>query len=121
PEMAVAFLSVAACAVCAPINPAYAAEELERYFADLHPHALITQAGSDSPARRAALSRDVQILELSSASHAAAGLFTLAGDKRRAAPQEPIEGGDTAPLLPTSGTTSRPQIVPLPTPNIPAT
>src|SRR5262249_24390707 len=113
PEMAVAFLSVAACAVCARINPAYAAEELERYFADLHPHALSTQSGTDSPARRAALSRDVQILELSSASHAAAGLFTLAGDKRRAAPKEPIEAGDTALLLPTSGTTSRPKIVPL--------
>src|SRR5262249_29804301 len=33
--------------------------------------------------------------------------------KRRAAPKEPIEAGDTALLLPTSGTTSRPKIVPL--------
>src|SRR5215211_6094151 len=57
PEMALAYVTVAASAVCAPLNPAYAAEELERYFADLHPSALITQAGNDSPARRAALSR----------------------------------------------------------------
>ena len=45
-EMALAFLTVAASAVCAPMNPAYGAEELERYFADLRPRALITQAGS---------------------------------------------------------------------------
>jgi acyl-CoA synthetase (AMP-forming)/AMP-acid ligase II len=55
PEMAVAFLTIAACAVCVPINPAYGAEELDRYFADLRPRALITQAGIDSPARRVAL------------------------------------------------------------------
>src|SRR5215468_11597017 len=37
PEMAVAFLAVAANAVCAPINPAYGTEELDRYFAALRP------------------------------------------------------------------------------------
>ena len=57
PEMAVAVLAVAGSAACAPMNPAYGAEELDRYFADLRPRALITQAGIDSPARRAALSR----------------------------------------------------------------
>src|SRR6266852_5130245 len=45
PEMAVAVLSVAASAACAPINPAYEAEELDRYFADLRLRALITQSG----------------------------------------------------------------------------
>ena len=44
PELAVAILTVEACAVCAPLNPAYGAEELDRYFADLRPRALITQA-----------------------------------------------------------------------------
>ena len=67
PEMAVAILTVAASAVCAPMNPAYGAEELERYFADLRPRALITQAGIDSPARRVALSRGVRVIELSTA------------------------------------------------------
>jgi len=42
PEMAVAVLTVAASAVCAPMNPAYQAEELDRYFPDLRPRALIT-------------------------------------------------------------------------------
>ena len=51
PEMAVAILTVAASAACAPLNPAYGADELDGYFADLHPRALITLAGIDSPAR----------------------------------------------------------------------
>ena len=32
PEMAVTILTVAASATCAPMNPAYGAEELDRYF-----------------------------------------------------------------------------------------
>jgi non-ribosomal peptide synthetase component F len=45
------WLTVAASAACAPLNPAYGADELDRYFADLHPRALITQAGFNSSAR----------------------------------------------------------------------
>ena len=82
PEMAVAILAVAASAACAPMNPAYGTEELDRYFADLRPRALITQAGIDSPARRAALSRGVRVIELSTAPDAAAGVFTLHGRPR---------------------------------------
>src|SRR5262249_20816669 len=62
PEMAVAVLTVAASAICAPINPAYGAEELDRYFADLQPHALLTVAGLDSPARRVALSHGIRVV-----------------------------------------------------------
>ena len=85
PEMAVAILTVAASATCAPMNPAYGAEELDRYFADLRPRALITQAGIDSPARRVALSRGIRVIELSTASDAEAGLFTLTGDQGQCA------------------------------------
>jgi acyl-CoA synthetase (AMP-forming)/AMP-acid ligase II len=112
PELAVAILTVAASAVCAPLNPAFGVEELGRYFADLHPRALITQAGIDSPARRAALSRGILVIELSTAFDAEAGLFTLTGDQESAPSDEPVSPGDTAVLLPTSGTTSRSKIVP---------
>ena len=81
PEMAVTILTVAASATCAPMNPAYGAEELDRYFADLRPRALITSAGIDLPASRVALSRGIRVLELSTAPDAEAGLFTLAGDQ----------------------------------------
>src|SRR5215472_7263772 len=109
PELPVAILSVAASAVCAPINPAFGIEELERYFADLQPRAMITPAGVDSPARRAAGSCGVRVIELSAA--AEAGFFTLAGEPGSVPSDEPAGPGDTALLLPTSGTTSRPKIV----------
>jgi amino acid adenylation domain-containing protein len=112
PELAVAILTVAACAVCAPLNPAFGIEELERYFADLQLRAVITQAGIDSPARRVALSRGVLVIELTTAFDAEAGLFTLTGERRSAQSDEPVSASDTALLLPTSGTTSRPKIVP---------
>src|SRR6266446_662258 len=73
PELAVVILAVAASAVCVPMNPAYGAEELDRYYSDLRPDALIIAAGSDSPARRVALSRGVRVVELSAAFEAEAG------------------------------------------------
>src|SRR5690349_8303836 len=39
PEMAACFLAVAACAVCAPLNPAYREGEFALYFGDLRPKA----------------------------------------------------------------------------------
>jgi acyl-CoA synthetase (AMP-forming)/AMP-acid ligase II/acyl carrier protein len=112
PELAVAILTVAANAACAPVNPAFGIEELQGYFADLKPCALITQAGIDSSSRRAALASGVRVIELATAFDAEAGLFTLVGDRGRAPSDEPINSGDTALLLPTSGTTSRSKIVP---------
>jgi non-ribosomal peptide synthetase component F len=91
PELAVAILTVAASAACAPLNPAYGAGELDRYFADLHPRALLTLAGFDSPARRVALARGVRVIELSTASDLVAGLFTLRVQRptSRSAPATP--------------------------------
>jgi acyl-CoA synthetase (AMP-forming)/AMP-acid ligase II/acyl carrier protein len=112
PEAAVAILSVAASATCAPVNPAYQAEELERYFTDLRPHALISYAGVDSPARRVALSQGIRVIELSALPQAPAGLFTLAGEHAKTAADEPVNAEHVAVILPTSGTTSRPKLVP---------
>jgi acyl-CoA synthetase (AMP-forming)/AMP-acid ligase II len=113
PEMAVAILTVAASAACAPMNPAYGAEELDIYFADLRPRALITQSGIESPARRAALARGIGIIELSTEAGLEAGLFTLTGKHGGAPSDTPVSASDVALLLSTSGTTSRPKIVPL--------
>jgi acyl-CoA synthetase (AMP-forming)/AMP-acid ligase II len=112
PELAVAILAVAANSVCVPMNPAYGAEELDRYYSDLRPDALIIEAGSDSPARRVALSRGVRIVELSTTFGAEAGLFTLTGDQADKPPSDSVKPGDVALLALTSGTTSRPKIIP---------
>jgi acyl-CoA synthetase (AMP-forming)/AMP-acid ligase II len=116
PDLGVAILAVASNAICAPVNPAYRAEEVDKYFTDLRPRALITQV--DSPARQVALSRGIQVIELSTTADAEAGVFMLTSAHQSALSRDTVGPGDVALLLPTSGTTSRPKIVPLTHTNI---
>ena len=119
PDMAVAFLAVASCATCAPLNPAYSADEFASYLADLNVKALLIQAGLDSAARGVAQACGIMIIELSSPIEAEAGRFTLAGERYlSSAPHRLAEAGDVALILQTSGTTTRPKIVPLTHANI---
>src|SRR5688500_19720216 len=55
PEMASAFLSVSAAGVCAPLNPAYQADELAFYLSDLPARALLVAGLPESPAREVAI------------------------------------------------------------------
>lgn len=119
PEMAVAFAGVAAGATCAPLNPAYRMNEFEFCLDDLHAKALVVHSDLDSPAREAAQRRGIPILELKPFPERGAGTFEFAGAVHPrgevaafAAPQ------DEALVLHTSGTTSRPKIVPLTHENI---
>ena len=117
PEMATVFVSVASCATTAPLNPAYKREEFDFYLADLDAKALIVEQGSYSPAIGAARARQIQVLELCTDNGQPVGTFTL---KTGSAPKQlpAATGGlagpqDVALVLHTSGTTSRPKIVPL--------
>src|ERR1700687_4488237 len=65
PGMAAAFVSIAAGAPTAPLNPGYRAEEFEFYLTDLKAKALVLEAGSDSPARAVAQKLGVPLIELS--------------------------------------------------------
>jgi oxalate---CoA ligase len=118
PEMATCFISAACGVASAPLNPAYRADEFEFYLSDLRAKALVVEHDSSSPAIAVAQKLGVPIINLHPGS--AAGDFTLTA--RDASAKSPsassTQGGfaqsaDTSMVLHTSGTTSRPKIVPL--------
>ena len=121
PEMAAAFLSVASAATAAPLNPSYRAEEFEFYLTDLRAKLLIVARGKDSPAIAVAQKLGVPIARLVAHPERGAGSFTLEYETDNSANAVPVRAAapdDIALVLHTSGTTSRPKIVPLAHKNI---
>lgn len=114
PQMATAFLGVSAAASCAPLNPAYTADEFAFYLSDLPAKALLIASTLDSPARKVARECGIPILEATWNGNDAAGLFSLEGasDDSNGDFDVPADH-DIALVLHTSGTTSRPKMVPL--------
>ena len=115
PEMAVCALAVAAACTSAPLNPGYAAAELEFYLSDLQPRAVIVEAGADSPVIAVASARGIPILRLHPCANRPAGIFRLEGPALpEPATRTGMSGpGEVALALHTSGSTSRPKLVPL--------
>lgn len=111
PEMATAFVTVAQAATTAPLNPAYKEDEFAFYLEDLKARAIIVKAGYDGPARAAAARFGLTVIELTPTEPA--GMFTLSADGGDPAPDSAPTADDIALILHTSGTTSRPKIVPL--------
>lgn len=132
PEAALAFIAVASYVACAPLNPAYTATELEFYLSDLGARAVIVLADGFAPhdgpysaakAREAAASKPITVIELTPRLDGPAGMFDLSaaspvsGSTGAISPAEisisDASPGDIALFLHTSGTTSRPKLVPL--------
>ncbi|MEL6167835.1 MAG: acyl--CoA ligase [Pseudomonadota bacterium] len=122
PAMAAAFITVAQAATTAPLNPAYKEDEFDFYLSDLGAKALIVSSDEDGPAVSVARRRGVAILRLTEDTTLAAGRFTLTPEIQAdtAAPVTAPGPDDIALILHTSGTTSRPKIVPLTQTNIAA-
>jgi len=117
PEMAAAFLCVAAGATAAPLNPAYRADEFEFYLSDLKAKLLVVGSEMSSPAIEVANRLGIALVRLVPTPSQGAGSFILEFPQGFATRHTEKPGAaapeDTALVLHTSGTTSRPKIVPL--------
>jgi acyl-CoA synthetase (AMP-forming)/AMP-acid ligase II len=115
PEMATAFLSIASVASAAPLNPAYRAAEFEFYLEDLGAGTLVVPEGSSTPAVAVASRLGIDVVRVRPRADGPAGIFDLlnttsGGEMASTARPAP---DDEALVLHTSGTTSRPKLVPL--------
>ena len=114
PEMAVAFMAIAACVTAVPLNPSYRADEFEFYLSRINAKALVVNAEDHSGIKELARRLGLRIVELVARPDAEAGVFELDGARSPAAQQTGFaHPADVALILHTSGTTSAPKIVPL--------
>ena len=112
PSLASAFACIAPWCAVAPLNPALKAAEFSFYLESLEAAAVVLAPDSPAAVREVAVSRGVPIIELTEGD--AAGAFALHGAASVAqASATPADDDAVALVLHTSGTTSRPKMVPL--------
>ncbi len=115
PLMASSFLSISSYMSAAPLNPLYKQEEFEFYLDDLKPKFLLVEPNSKSLAVIAAKNLNIPVFEMKISDNQSLGTFELF-DKET--DYKKPNDYDEALVLHTSGTTSRPKIVPLSNLNI---
>lgn len=108
PTMAAAFVCMAPWCTTAPLNPAYKAEEFDFYLDDLDAKVLLVDEASESASIGVAEARGVRVVRVAETD--TAGEFSLGLDPAAPVDRRPDA---TALILHTSGTTSRPKMVPL--------
>jgi acyl-CoA synthetase (AMP-forming)/AMP-acid ligase II len=113
PEIVVALLALARLgAAAAPLNPAYTAAEFRFYLEDIRPQLLLLPRGGLAPAREAAA--DIaSVVELAPGENGNLVAELDGRSPRAAGAFDEAQPDDVALLLHTSGTTSRPKLVPL--------
>ena len=114
PEMVALFASVTGSATIVPLNTTLTSGEYEALLKDLEAKAIIVQSGGEPRALQAAEKLQIGIIELTADLSAPAGTFRLSGAPiGEIRPYREPEMADVALILHTSGTTSRPKMVPL--------
>jgi acyl-CoA synthetase (AMP-forming)/AMP-acid ligase II len=109
PEMALVLLAAMSVGCAAPLNPKYREDEFRFYLDDLRAAALVTNPGESPAAHAAAPASTVPIDVAGSGLTIDLAVTDTSRPRRDGVPQP----DDQALVLHTSGTTSRPKIVPL--------
>ena len=114
PEMAAAFLAVAAWTACAPLNPAYRATEFRFFLEDARVRLVLIAAGERGPVFIVAQELGLAVVEVEACLSEPAGSFRLrTHSSEQVSPAGFATAGEVALVLHTSGTTGRPKLVPL--------
>ena len=112
PEAVTIFLASTSVGIAAPLNPSFKPAELSFYLADLRPALMIVTPETSAELVEACTEAGVPLLRIAPGS--TAGSVTILDGGPAAARAFPApDPGDVAMILHTSGTTSRPKMVPL--------
>ena len=118
PEMASAFIAFSAAATTAPLNPNYRGDEYRFYLEDLNAKVLVVEEDSTSPSIEVARDLGIPVIRLHVRATMAAGEFDIVAGEGAPSGGTPASAGlaqadDVGLVLHTSGTTSKPKLVPL--------
>ena len=115
PYMASSFLAISSYMSAAPLNPSYKSEEYEFYLKDLNPKIVLVEKNSNNPVVDVAKKLKIELCEINPEKDGPSGIFNIyENETEYSLPDE----NDESLVLHTSGTTSRPKIVPLTNKNI---
>ncbi len=106
--MATTFASAVPWCAVAPLNPAYTADEFDYYLKDLEADLLLVEAGFRSPVLDVANNLGIRTIEIDAELGSEGLTFGPVGESRQRRTLDNI-----ALILHTSGTTSKPKMVPL--------
>ena len=118
PEAATVFIAIASFATAAPLNPSYTKDEFKFYLEDLSAKILIVTENGNTNAIAAANELGIKILIMRLQELPGDFLLTFDGVILKKSPAKKNLSNDISLVLHTSGTTSRPKIVPLTSDNI---
>lgn len=114
PEAACAFLTISSYTTSAPVNPAHRKGEVREHLQAVRATAVMLALDDRGPTRQAAEELGLKLLEISPTLTRAAGEFAVNGIEELPTADFTFPSPDgVAMVLPTSGTTARPKIVPL--------
>ena len=112
--MACTFIAIAANYTSCPLNPSYTKEEFKFYYDDLKVKAVIIEENKSIEAREAAKELDIRVINLKEKTKSRSIELDIKIDiKNKDEYLTESNQDDIAMILHTSGTTSRPKMVPL--------